>query len=71
MWTKEELESGKAGDLYVEIKADTTALEAKSVYNNNPGTGITGENRIARMFLNDQRQNQCMRTALLSRCCLH
>lgn len=50
MWTKEELESGKAGDLYDEIKADTAALEAKSAYNNNPGTGITGEYRIARMF---------------------
>ena len=45
-WTKEELANGEVGDLYDGIKADPAALEAKSAYNNNPGTGITGYSDI-------------------------
>ena len=43
-WSEEELQSGKIGELYEEVLATDVGagLDAKTEYNNRPGTGITG-----------------------------
>ena len=44
VWSDEELINGKIGHLYDEtLYASDIGLDAKSAYNNNPGSGMTGD----------------------------